>query len=117
MPIILQPPTDCISDVSQNAIFNFVVKKSHIPVKVEVQKSDKLLKIDSQKYVISHNDSDNSFEFSTTNCSVEDAGLYNFVISNIFGKITSSARLQIRCNIFLSLYLLFYYFYLFNLFF
>lgn len=69
-----------------------------MPVKVEIFKNNTLLKIDSIKFSLSHNDEDNSFSFSINNLTIEDAGSYSFLISNIFGKVTTSARLQINCK-------------------
>lgn len=94
----MNQPDDVISEIDQNVSFTILVKKTHIPVKFDVYKNEKIINIDSLKTFVQLNENEYSFTFALNNTVKEDSGQYNFIVSNIYGKSSVSARLLIKCR-------------------
>ena len=97
IPVFLNKPEDVISEVAQTVEFVILVKKTHMSLKLDCFKDDKLIKIDSVKSLLQINDIDSSYKLVLTNLVVQDAGRISFVASNMYGKSSTSAFLYIRC--------------------
>ena len=94
----MEKPEDVIIEVNENAFFKLRIKKDEIPVTIDFTKNEKVLKIDSQKYNLCSDESEYTFTYSVNECVVEDAGTYQFEVSNTFGKVTVPVRLLVKCK-------------------
>lgn len=98
--MILQNPEDVISEISQTAVFKIVVKKSHVATKVDMYREEKIVRIDSVKYLMESTETETElvYVFTVNNLTVQDAGKITFSVSNTFGKTTASALLYVKCK-------------------
>ena len=91
-----------------------LVQKTQVPVNIHWLKDEKPIVVDNQKYVSSQDVAAYSFSIQVTQNQVIDAGTYTVVVSNSYGKSTSSARLLVRCKI--SVYFIQRFFFIFHFF-
>jgi hypothetical protein len=89
-----------VAEVTQTAEFTVLVKKTHVPVKVDCYRDDKLIKIDGVKYRLEHNEVDYSYKLVVANLTPQDAGRFSFTVSNPYGKASAGAQLNVKCNFF-----------------
>ena len=98
LPVILNKLDDAVCDISGSCTFTIRVKKTKVPVKIDFMKDEKTLKTDSVKFIYTIDEENYFFTLNVFDCQIIDAGLFTFVVSNVFGSTSSSGRLLIKCN-------------------
>lgn len=91
---------DATCEINHDADFKIVLKKQYHPVQVIWLLNKIQIKPDDTRYLISHDENENSFSLKIKNLSIDDAGSISANVSNIFGQVSTSCQLFIKCKYF-----------------
>ena len=94
----MNPIDDIVVEINEIAFFKICIKKTTLPINIDFAKNDKVIKIDSNKYNLCTDESEYIYTYSINECSIDDAGQYSFIVSNMFGKTVMPVRLLVKCN-------------------